>query len=349
MPELTSVLRPTDAQWDGWLQRIQHDFYFRADYHAFAEQMGEGLAHMVVYGTTEQFVAWPYLLCDIDGTYADANSVYGYTGPVGQALDDAGFRQEAWNAIRSVWNDQKLVSVFTRFHPLLQNWNFFNDLSGSVSTPGGQQFHLGRTVSIDLEPAREMRRRSYKKNLRQEIQNAERAGLVVEQDHAWHYYPRFMDMYRSTMQKNQASERYLFSDRYFQSLRSALGETGHLAVVHMHGEPAAILLFTVCGTIAQAHLTGVNPEYVALSPLKLLLDGVADMARSMGANIFHLGAGRGGYEDSLFEFKCRFSPLRHDFELGRWIIDEQAYNALMEKMPSDLPGNNNYFPAYRAT
>lgn len=345
------MLRPADPQWDRWLRRAPHDFYFRADYHSFAEQMGEGQACMIVHGTAEKFVAWPYLICaidNIDSRYNDASSVYGYTGPVGLGLDDPDFRQEAWDAIRSVWKKQKLVTVFTRFHPVLENYSFVEGLKGHIATPGGERFHLGRTVSIDLTLARDARRRGYKKILRQEIQSAERKGLVVEQDHNWEHFGRFINLYRSTMQKNNASERYRFSDHYFESLRIALGDTGHLAVAHMNGDPAALLLFTVCGHIAQAHLTGVNPEYHALSPLKVLLDGVADLTRSMGARLFHLGAGRGGHEDSLFDFKCRFSPLRHNFELGRWIVDRQAYNTLIGNMKDGNAVNEHFFPAYRA-
>ena len=149
------------------------------------------------------------------------------------------------------------------------------------------------------------------------------------------------------MQKNQSSDRYLFSDEYFEWLRVALGSSGHLAVAHVNGEPAALLLFTVCGDIAQAHLTGVNPDFHSLSPLKLLLDGVADLSRQMGARLFHLGAGRGGFEDSLFDFKSRFSPIRHDFELGRWIVNQNSYDSLIESLPADKILRENYFPAYR--
>lgn len=349
MPNTATVLRPTDPQWDEWLRLIPHDFYFQAAYHAFAERMGEGSACMVVYGTAEQFVAWPYLICTIDGdNHVDANSVYGYTGPIGKGLDNAEFRQEAWNSIRGVWKNQNLVTVFTRFHPILENSSFFDGLVGNMDTPGCVRFHLGRTVSIDLQADRDERRRSYKKVLRQEIQSAERAGIVVEHDRQWTYFAQFGEMYRSTMLKNQASEKYCFSDEYLSSLRETLGASGNLAVAHMNGDPAAILLFTVCGEIAQAHLTGVNAQYHSLSPLKVLLDGVADITRSMGARYFHLGAGRGGFEDSLFKFKCRFSPLRHDFDVGRWIINQRTHDELVREKSDNGSVTKGFFPAYRS-
>jgi hypothetical protein len=347
MADPTVLLVPSDPEWDAWLHRASHDFYHRAAYHAFAESMGEGQACMVVHGTPGRFIAWPYLVGSV-GAYAEASSVYGYTGPVGLRLDDGDFLERAWSQIRAVWADQGLVTLFVRFHPLLDNYRCCEGFHGEAVPAGGELLHLGRSVSMDLSHDRETRRRLYPQVLRQEIKEAERAGLAVEKDDEWSYYPRFAELYRATMRKNEAADRYLFSDRYFRALRDSLGPLGHLAVAHVEGEAAAVLLFTVCGDIAEAHLTGVNPEFRALSPLKGLLDGVADICRSLGATRLHLGAGRGGHEDSLYAFKARFSTLRHDFKLGRWILNRRVYDALVREHCGHVAPDPAYFPPYRA-
>lgn len=347
MAELTELLSPDDVRWDGWVDRARHDFYHRAAYHAFAENMGEGRAFMVVHGKPEQFIAWPYLVCT-DDDCAEANSVYGYTGPIGTGLEDVAFRNRAWSAFRSVWADQRLITLFTRFHPLLENWRYCTEFEGAEVLPGGEILHLGRSVSIDLAHNRADRRMTYSQVLRQEIKETERAGLTVQLDDDWSTYPKFAELYRATMRNNAASDRYMFSDRYFTGLRDALGKQGHLAVAWVGGEPAAILLFTTCSDIAEAHLTGLDTRFRALSPLKCLLDGVADIARAQGATRLHLGAGRGGREDSLFSFKARFSGVRHEFKLGRWILDRPAYRALVQKHFGDGVPDVAFFPAYRA-
>lgn len=346
MPETTLLLTPGDPAWDDWIARTAHDFYHRAAYHAFSERMGEGRAYLAVHGTPGRFIAWPYLAAS-EGGRADATSVYGYSGPVGSGLDDAEFRARAWSRIRGVWADQRLVSLFTRFHPLLENWRGCTSFHGTEPVPGGEILHVGRSVSIDLAHDRETRRRIYPQTLRQEIKESERAGLVVEADD-WASYPAFAELYRATMRNSSAAERYMFSDGYFAGLREALAGIGHLAVAHVRGELAAALLLTVHGRFAQAHLTGVNPEFRALSPLKGLLDGAAEIARALGATRLHLGAGRGGHEDSLYAFKARFSADRHDFRLGRWVLDRPAYRALVREAHRDAAPDLGYFPAYRA-
>lgn len=347
MLESTRVLTASDPEWDAWLRRAPHDFYHLARYHAFAESVGEGRPVMVVYGTEERFLAWPYLIRDIDRTHADASSVYGYSGPTGRGLDDEAFRARAWSGLREVWAEQELVTLFTRFHPLLENERHCQGFRGAGVPSGGEILHLGQSVSIDLDDDREARRSKYRQVLRQEIGLAERKGLVVDRDPDWRHYPTFVDLYLATMRRNEAPERYLFSRSYFDNLVAALDGIAHLAVASIEGEVAATMLFTVFNGVAEAHFAGTDAVHGKLSPLKGLIDGVADIARAQGARRLHIGAGRGGYEDSLYDFKSRFSPLRHNFRIGRWILDGEANAELSLQAPHGADGG--LFPVYRAS
>ena len=208
--------------------------------------------------------------------------------------------------------------------------------------------HLGRSVSIDLSLGIDERRMSYPQPLRQDIKKAERNGLVVEDDPDWAYFSGFMELYRATMSQNSAADRYLFSDAYFSRLKDAMAGYAFLSVARVHGQLAAAMIYTVCGEHSSAHLTGIDPAFRAYSPLKPLIDRTADLACEKGATRFHLGAGRGGHEDSLFEFKSRFSKDRHDFKVGRWVVDAKAYERLTAERHGDTAPDPNFFPAYRA-
>lgn len=340
----THILTP-GAEWDRWVRRAPHDFYHLSGYHGFAEEMREGRAQLAVHGTQERFIAWPYLLRDLGGGLADAGSVYGYTGPVGAGLDDAGFRAEAWEALCGLWAGQRVVTMFTRMHPLLGNAGFCGDFHGEALPEGGELMHLGRSVSIDVTLPTDERRARYPQPLRQDVKRAEREGMVVELDPAWQYFDVFTRLYRATMQRAEASDAYRFSDDYFDRLRTALSGVGHLSVALMDGVPTAALMFTVCGAHAAAHLTGIDAAYNRHSPLKVLLDQTCEIARDMGATRLHLGAGRGGFEDSLYDFKSRFSPDRHDFVAGRWILDADACARLTAD--AGVTAEATFFPAYR--
>jgi hypothetical protein len=347
LAEATLLIAPRDAAWDAWVDRAPRDFHHGAAYHAFSERMGEGRAHLAVHGSAERFLAWPYLVVPIPGAEgrSDASSVYGCAGPVGLGLEDLEFRARAWRALRGIWAEQGLVALFTRFHPLLENQRWCEGLAGEVPTPGGELLRLGRSVSIELRPGAE-RRAAYPKVLRQELRGAEAAGLVVELDRERRHFDAFVELYRATMAKNRAESRYLFSRAYLDGLVAALGPAAHVAVARRGSEVAAALLFTVHGELAQAHLTGASARFRSLSPLKLLIDGTAEIARGLGARALHLGAGRGGREDTLFDFKRRFASRLSDFVIGRWVLDARAYGELARAAGVD--GGTGFFPAYRA-
>ena len=103
----------------------------------------------------------------------------------------------------------------------------------------------------------------------------------------------------------------------------------------------------------QAHLAGSSEELKALSPLKVLLDDVRRWAQQRGNQVFHVGGGRAGRDDSLLAFKAKFSPRRHQFYLGRWILEGDAYASLCEqrRVYAQEAGlvwqGEDFFPQYR--
>ena len=347
MHEATSLLTPDHPEWDEWLHQAPHDFYHLAAYHALSERTGEGRAYMLVHGNSDQFLAWPYLLRELDDEHTDGTSVYGYSGPTGRGLEDERFLASAWSELRTLWSAQRLVTIFTRFHPLLENDRFCRGFHGADMPAGGEVIRFGRSVSIDLSLDQDERRAQYPQPLRQEIKRAERLGLVVELDKDWTHFPYFIKYYRETMKQSGATDRYLFSDSYFNGLRRSLSGIGHLAVAKLSEEPVAALIFTAYGRIASAHLTGANAAFTGYSPLKCLIDYACEFSRTLGADQLHLGAGRGGMEDSLFDFKARFSPLRHHFLGGRWILDREMNTRMSQRLPADQLVGDGFFPTYR--
>ena len=190
------IIDATDPEWDEWIESTPHDVYHTAPYHRVATFEGDGTPQLLVYGTREKFVAWPYLLNAIPdsrhgiGSPAfDVSSTYGYSGPLAHGCEpDDPLITEAWAAFRVVWRSQHVVSVFTRFHPILRNHLWFLDALGRVE-PDGSPHGLvltGETVSIDLTKSDDQIISEYPRTFRQEIASNRRKGLVTEFDEEWH-------------------------------------------------------------------------------------------------------------------------------------------------------------------
>jgi carbamoyl-phosphate synthase large subunit len=378
-PMRVDLIGADDPAWDERLNDVPGDVYHTAEYHRFSRDSGEGEPFLAVVTDRGRGVAWPYLLrrvADLDGLAGsdatDVGSVYGYTGPLlwGSTRGDP-FLSSAWAEVVALWRQQRAVSAFTRFHPLLGN-EFVAERSAARLDMGehevkadprpirsevygrgrGVVVPTGLTVSVDCTLDDVVARDLYARALRQHINAARSAGLATEYDDDWAALPTFTRIYRETMVRNAAASSYFFDETYFRRLRAALDGHIHLLVTRMGDAVAAAGLFTDYNQIAQAHLIATDYGLGAPSPSKVLLDDARVWARQRGNTVLHLGGGRGGRHDSLFRFKREFSPRRHLFSTGRWILDPTLYADLAEAYRSALssrgPTDQSFFPAYRA-
>jgi hypothetical protein len=152
------------------------------------------------------------------------------------------------------------------------------------------------------------------------------------------------------MRRNRADDTYFSSAEELRELRRQLGESVRLFVTRLDDTVLGAGIFLVHGEFVHAHLVGTADGHRALSPLKVMLDDVRSWAAARGAVRLHLGGGRGGRDDSLMAFKARFSPDRHPFSVGRWILDRGRYDELARRRfgSGGPPSDVEFFPVYRA-
>jgi hypothetical protein len=347
---LEVITTSEDARWAAVVARAtEHDFHHLAGYHRVAEYRGEGRAALFAYRDGTHVIAVPLLLRPVDVRDPtgpqDATSVYGYAGPIAshtelpQAVID-GFQA----ALREELVRRRVVSVFSRLHPLLTQRHMLDGL--------GETAVCGPTVSVDLTLPSEEQWAGYSKGTRRLIRRASEAGIVCAHDRGLDRLAEWSAIYRETMQRVGASAAYYFDDAYFDRLKAELGSVLHLFVASHEGRLAAAGLFTLCDGIVQAHLGASRAEYAALSPARLVDDTARRWAADAGARVFHLGGGVGGQEDGLFQYKAGFSGRRHDFAVWRWVVDERMYEELCTRLGRTggavAPcGSGQFFPAYR--
>ena len=358
---MAELIHGDPAAWDDHLRDVHRDIHHTAGFHEYARGSGEGEPFLIVVRHGDRGLAWPYLLRRVDevqglaGSDAtDVSSVYGYPGPLVWGDPEPDFVDAAWRDVLDVWRGQRAVAAFTRFNPVLGNAELMPHLRvpGDSSQGIGGQAGGTPTVSIDCTLSDTTAAETYGRVLRQEIAAARRAGLVTTHDEAWSGRGEFVRLYRETMERSGAAAWYYLDAADLDRLRSALGDGIHLLVTTVDGAVAAAGLFTEFGGIVHAHLVGTDIRLRTFSPLKVLLDDARAWAHRRGNKILHLGGGRGGEDDSLFAFKARFSPRRHAFHTGRWIVDTRRYQELVSAgnpaAPSATAPGAGFFPAYRA-
>jgi ribosomal protein S18 acetylase RimI-like enzyme len=358
----SQLLGAGNPAWDDWLTDVPRDIYHTEGYHSYSRGSGEGEPFLLVVGDRRRGLAWPYLLRQVSevehlaGSRAtDVTSVYGYSGPLAWGCSPGDpFLAEAWSEVVGTWRSQGVVSAFTRFHPLLGNERLMSGLPAPCDEPAapGPVSTIGRTVSIDLTIGEEAARAEYSESLRRQLRNYRAAGLTTTLDENWADIATFARLYHETMARNGATDYYFFDTSDFLRLRELVGGCVYLFVTRLGDTVGAAGLFTEYQGIVQEHLVAADQAMAHISPYKVLIDDVRAWARQRGNSVLHLGGGRGAREDSLFDFKSRFSHRRHPFYTGRWVLDPKTCGELVAASGLGTDGEStlesDYFPPYRA-
>jgi GNAT superfamily N-acetyltransferase len=329
-------------EWASFLRGTPHDFYHLPAYVALCAIQERGEAQALYVEDGERSMLLPLIFRSIPGGDGrDATSPYGYPGPLVSGTDDPGFLSDALLAGIAALRAVGIVSVFVRFHPLL---------NASPPEGVGEVVLHGATVSVDLTLPGTTLWAQMRHNHRRDITKAVKSGLVARMDPGFKGYDKFKRLYRTTMDRHSASPYYLFGDEYFDGLRDALGEQLQLCLVERDDVVAGAGLFIETCGIVQYHLGGSDESSVSVQPSKLMLYFACGWAKERGNRYLHLGGGVGGANDSLLHFKGGFSPLRHPFRTLRIVIDEAAYRNLASSHDRSLNPkvSAGYFPEYRA-
>jgi Acetyltransferase (GNAT) domain len=356
---MTNLIELTTGQSEQWSHAIEqcapYDFYHLPQYHALAEDAGEGSARLLVYTEGNHVIALPLLLRSLDEVVAgaaigtgwmDATSVYGYPGPIATAgpIPDAvvaNFQATLLERLRT-W---RVVTVFSRLNAFLPQRPMLSGLG---------DFQVSQTVSIDLTLPIAVQRSHYRKSFKEAINKLRRLGLTVVRDSDGSHFDAFIRIYHETMHRVEAAERFFFPASYFTTLREALGSRLELFMCLHHGKPVCGGLFVACHGMVQYHLGGTLNDALQLAPMKLLVDEVRLWGSAQALRVLHLGGGTtADPADPLLYFKRGFSDRLHEFAVWRWVVAPEqdallrADNARRLASQGLRPALANYFPAYR--
>jgi hypothetical protein len=339
-----------DPIWTEVLGRVRHDFYHRPGYVTLSAAREGGRAQALVVADGTCGLLLPLVIRAIPGGGSDAASPYGYPGPLVWGSTDPAFVRAAFEVGVEHLRSVGIVSLFVRLHPILDE----------VPPIGvGRLVTHGETVSIDLTQSLDEIWSQTRNNHRRDIAKSERLGFVAWHDTEWRHFATFVRLYRETMERLSAEERYMFDEAYFSELREALGPSAALWVVTKDDAIAAAVLFVETSGIVQYHLAGSDEQHAWARPTKLLISTVTRWAKERGDVRLHLGGGVGGADDSLMHFKAGFSDVRHTFRTLRVVVDEGEYRRLVlaggptasltedPSDPVDPDDLGGFFPLYR--
>jgi GNAT acetyltransferase-like protein len=282
----------------------------------------EGVTHTLAIEGAGTSMLLPVIVRAIEGSNRlDATSPYGYPGAseAPASPPDPGGMD---------WSATGLVSLFVR------------------DRIGSEPCLSGGTVRNEVHVADPRLEGGIRKRLRQQIRANERRGWRAAAEPGPDAEPgdlrAFEAAYAETMKRTGASERYLFSSEYFETILSEPSAWLLLAGREGEGPQAGAIAVTSDGYL-HYYLGGTADAALDDSPMKNLFGAMISLAGELGLSL-NLGGGVTP-GDSLDTFKRGFANSSAPFRTHEVICDPAAYEELAAGAPSAPEG---FFPAYRA-
>lgn len=281
----------------------------------------------------------PYL---VDGKkYYDITSPYGYGGPYILSCDKSR-RENLVKVYAEQFEDycykHNIVSEFVRFHPIFRNDRDFQ----SIYNPQYDRHTVGTNLANSIDPVQD----EFSKSARKYVRRAMKAGVSWEVVEAPDNVDEFIDIYYSTMDRDDAKDFYYFPQEYFHECVRLFGE--HIILVRALYEEKVIAegFYITYRDIIHAHLSGTLKEYINLSPAYVIKYATAVWGKEHGYKLIHYGGGTSNDpENSLYQFKCKFTKnTLFDFYIGKKIWNKEIYKRLVDMTDKK---EVDYFPAYR--
>lgn len=331
----------------------REDIYYTNEYVQSLLLEQEGEAVLFYFRGEHSRTCYPMLILDIakdrhftdliePKTWYDLETPYGYGGPLfqGTVQDDAEvFRK----SLESWCRDNRIISQFVRFHPVLENATQTRPLFDEIR-------YMHHTIYIDTGEENRILENMDSKN-RNMVRKAKKNGVTIQIEEDLHSLEEFKTIYTQTMDHHHAGEMYYFSDQYYEFLQQEMKGHVLLAKAVYEGKTIAASLFFYNNQMMHYHLSGTLREYRHLASTNLLLYEVACYAAGKGIKKLHLGGGL-AEDDSLYGFKKQFN--KHgvlDFYIGKNVFNSEAYRELCDARKKADPGfeeNNGRMIQYRA-
>lgn len=267
------LLDHEDARWPALLARVRHDIDHLPGYLAPGDRRRGSTSLLAHVSDGDVVFAVPLQFIELPGGMRDAASAELRAAPLFTEGTSAAWRSAAIRALLDHLRDSGTVSLFLRFHPLLEGYR-------SDFAPYGAIVEHGPTYDIPLDHPLEEIRANMRRSHRQSIRKFRASDFRFEREPGCDDLAAFHELYELTMQRVHARGEFHFSLAYFQDLVVGLGNRVALWVLRSGEQIVAAHLVTDCGGIVQGLYAGVHPDFHSRVPQVGLYDQELEWARA---------------------------------------------------------------------
>lgn len=327
-------------------EKKDQEIYFQMDYAKLYEKQEQGTAQIFdfscKYGSVKNLFIKRKIPYTVNGKdYFDITTPYGYGGPVtSNVINLEKLLSAYFNAFGKYCHEQRIVSEFIRFH-FFENEEVRKHFNGKVSLIGNHVIRdLGQPLFEDFD-----------KSVKRSIRIAKKHDLEIIFDTAGDSLDKFLTVYYSTLQRNDAKDFYYFDNAFFNKLNQSLKDNFVYCHVLYDKKIVSTALVLYGENYAYGLFGGTLREYYAFHPNVFLEVETINWLKKKGLSYYILGGGHKG-EDGIYKFKKNFAKKNgnYPFYVGKKIHDPEIYNALNDLRETEQTFDRHtfFFPSYRS-
>jgi hypothetical protein len=332
-----------DRAWQqAWhdLPADRRECYSSPGYHAACARWERATPHCLRATVETGSMLYPYLAHPTADGRHDAQTAYGYGGPIFIGAWSAEERGAALHTLAERLRAAGAVAEFVRCHT---EWVDAEELREA----GYRVFQVRTNVECELTAAEFDA--AWSSGARRNLRKALASGLTSRTGRSAEDWSAFARLYEMTADRLQMAAGYRFDSRYFLDISAA--PNVRLAVVETpERQVVAGAVVFVGGRLAHYHLGASDFAFQERRPNDLLYHQMATLAREAGCERIVWGGGMSNdADDSLFRFKTHFGAIRRPVYCAGRVIDQAAYDRLCDQWQAQNPGRESkLFLKYRA-
>lgn len=272
--------------------------------------------------------------------YFDIITPYGYGGPViHNATDKEKLISLFMQDFQHYTDQHHIVSEFVRFHPIVGNGLDFKSAYNSIY----DRKTVGTKLTYEDVIATEFSKHK-RKDIRRILKNPDVHYEINEHPDS---LDDFVEIYYSTMDRDNADDYYYFGKKYFQNMLLAFPNHITTCKVYLKDVVIAMGIYFCYGKLLHAHLSGTVSQYLEFSPAYILKYALALYGHEKGYEVIHYGGGTSrSVDNSLYKFKKDFGKnTDFDFYIAKKVWNSDIYKKLCEIVGVNV--ESDFFPAYR--
>ena len=323
---MLSVIPISDKdKWDRSVRSFrEHDVYYFSGYAKAFQAHGDG-EPVLFYYEGDGFKAINAAMkrdISLNGHFAgkldpkqyyDLITPYGYGGFLVEGDPDNGGIRALDAEYTAYCIENNIVSELVRFHPILKNREKMDEMYDIEER--------GKTVFIELDSPEFIWHHFTGKN-RNMVRKAQRYGVEIFWGRSSELIRNFADLYKTTMDKNNADDYYYFKKQFFDCNLYDLKNNCMIFYAVYQGKIIAMSMILHGNRQMHYHLSASDEFYRHLAPTNLLLYEAACWGSANNCETFHLAVDCIAWKTSYFTLRRLFIPAL----MLRTLSEKNAFN-----------------------